>query len=206
MDSAHIIARIADVYRSKKYAWFDRPYDLNVFGVRGPNLDQSADRFDDLIGCAFFDGSKRQTLLWPATTDPGLRHLTNPSFPEAARNGTAILKAGQYRRSHALGFHGTGNWRHEALVQVNPVAIHRDADRNALLNTKAKATTGLYGINIHGASLWRVIDKIGDYSAGCQVIQDPAHLRELLSLVRAQMRAGFGAAITYTLFDSADFD
>jgi hypothetical protein len=205
MNANNVQAQIAAAYKAEKYAWFTKPHDLNVFGVRSANRDQTADRFDDLIGCAWNDGTGLQVRTWAATTDPGLTHLVAPQFDEAKRNGTAILKAGQYRRSHALGFHGTGAWRHEALVQIGPVAIHRDADRDAKLNTKAATTSGLYGINIHAASLWRRLDKIGAYSAGCQVFQDHRHLAELIALVRRQQSAGLGAAITYTLFDEADF-
>ncbi|MEI2737870.1 MAG: hypothetical protein V9F01_03695 [Chitinophagaceae bacterium] len=58
-----------------------------------------------------------------ATTDPGnywLKTFMN-------RNGTAILKPGQYKHSHRIGVH---RGKYQALVQQNPVTVLRDDNAN----------------------------------------------------------------------------
>ena len=70
----------------------ETPYDLNLFGIRSNNVESNT--FDDLLGCIYRDEQLAfQLEVWPATTDPGLYWLQNPSRVE----GTAILVPGQYR-------------------------------------------------------------------------------------------------------------
>ena len=195
------------VYKAKGYAYFDSGnYNLNIFGIRSANRDQTEDKFDDILGVAYIDSVGKETLsTYAATTDPGLNHLVNPKFREAIKNGTAILKEGQYRAAYKLGHHGAGRWIHKALIQVRPVTCYRDANRDVILDTSGKESSGLYGINIHAASLLNALDKIGDYSAGCQVIKHSTHLSELVQLCRRQELEGLGSTFTYTLFDESDF-
>jgi len=194
-------------YAAKGYAYFaGGNYNLNIFGIRSAKRDQSCDKFDDLLGVSYVDAVGKEVLvLYAATTDPGLEHLVNPQFREAIKNGTAILKEGQYRAAYQLGWHGSGRWRHHALIQVRPVTCYRDANRDSILDTSGKESTGLYGINIHAASLLKVLDKIGAYSAGCQVIRHSAHMQDLAQLCRRQAIEGLGSSFTYTLFDEEDF-
>lgn len=132
-------------------------------------------------------------------------HLTRPKFAAAIKDGTAILKTGQYRGAYQLGRHGSGAWQHDALIQVKPVTIYRDANRDAILDTDVKETTGLYGINIHAASLWQDLDRIGEYSAGCQVLRRAIDLAKLVDLCRQQIRHIGVNSFTYTLLDESDF-
>ena len=64
--------------------------------------------------------------------------------------GVAILKPGQYLKSHKLRLHGG---KYLALGQQNPLTVYRDNNRddNYDLN-ESKTDTGLFGINIHRAS------------------------------------------------------
>jgi hypothetical protein len=206
-----MIDRTKITYESIRQAWdkngfafFDRGnLNLNIFGVR--NASHQVDQFDDLLGIAFRRNNNPEVRLYPATTHPGLTELVNPSFPNAQKNGTAILAPGQYRSAYRLGFHGTGTWRHEALVQQRPVRIYRDKNRDTLIDFVPKTLeAGLYGINIHGSSLWGVAQNVGRASAGCQVFQSGADLREFIGICK-EAAAQWGPVFTYTLVNETDF-
>lgn len=190
------------LYERRDFAFFEGAYNLNIFGVRAANRDQAGDCFDDLIGVAYTDDDSARTVaVFPATTDPGVTHMTDPVFAAAKANGTAILKEGQYRSAYVLGMHGRGNWRHRALQQVRPVVVYRDNNRDTQLDMISYATSeGLFGINIHGASLWGEAERIGAYSAGCQVIKKGDDLRRLTTLCGRQIELRGWNSFTYTLF------
>lgn len=104
---------------------FFPPYELNIVGIRSRNV--LPDRFDDEIHVFY----KAKPFLWDyhifrATTDPGTFWLKNPMYPK----GTAILAQGQYRDAYQIGLH---QGKYKALVQVKPVKILRDYDRDAKL-------------------------------------------------------------------------
>lgn len=191
----------------KGYVFFDDGiYNLNLFGVRSANREQAADRFDDVIGVAYKSREDGWLLeAFEATVDPGVAHMTQPVFDAAIKDGTAILAPGQYRGVYQLGTHGRGNWRHEALQQVRPIKIYRDRNRDTTLDMLSYATTdGLYGINLHAASLWRDVEHIGRYSAGCQVVRRPEDFRRLIALCKKQYRHRGWNTFTYTLLDEKD--
>ena len=193
----------------KKGYWFPvsgRPFDLFVFGVRSNNREQSKDGFDDVIGIAYQDlKGEKCVAYFSATTDPSVRELINPSFYEAQLYGTAIMKEGQYRGAYKLGLHGGGVWQHVALIQQMPIKIYRDKDKDTILDFDVPVTQGLYGINIHAASLWQDLDKIDGYSAGCQVFANSKEYYKAVELWQAQMRYGLGDIFSYTLFTQDEF-
>jgi len=167
-------------------------HDLNIVGIRSaahPN------RFDDLITVF----SRHQDwLFWvfPATTDPGAYYLERPVNGE----GTAILAPGQYRSAYAIGKH---RGQYDALIQVRPVTVFRDKNRDRRVDTDQLTATGLYGINIHRAMRDGEAENVDRFSAGCQVIQNPADFDILMAMARAGADA-YGNAFTYTLLDEVD--
>jgi hypothetical protein len=152
---------------------FYRDYDLNIVGIRSAN--RMADLFDDWYVIFYRVDKKWEIFCCEATTDPGRESLMNPVFPEAVKNGALILCEGiQFRSAYKLGRHGTGAWNHKALVQVRPVAGYRDANRDAVLDMRKETVQwGMWGANHHAASLNSVVDRVGNWSAGCQVIRRP---------------------------------
>jgi len=126
--------------RSKNYVIYDKPYQLNIVGVR--NAQSQPNKFDDNI-FVFFKDDKNDWVVYeyPATTDAGTFFLLNPM----SNLGTAMLKEGQYVNAYAQGYH---KGLYLALVQVKAVTTYRDYDRNALFDIFTKETTGSnYGIN-----------------------------------------------------------
>ena len=167
---------------------------LNIVGLRSPV--RKAGQFDDWI-CVFWRSfGQWQFRAYPATTDPGRKYLLAP-LEKVDHKGTAILKAGQYKRCYSIGKHGS----YTALVQVGRVAVHRDNNRDKYLDlTSNVERSWKTGINIHRAHSKKLKWEVGDYSAGCQVFQDPREFVQFMRIVR-RFRRTYGNRFTYTLID-----
>lgn len=166
-------------------------WNLNIVGERSPN--RTADSFDDRISVVCKDDSGAWVQKsWAATTDPGLYWLHNPSRVA----GTGILVPGQYRGAYELGKHKGVD---DALVQVRPVKVYRDANLDDVLDMDpAKVEEGLFGINLHHAG--SDSSKVDKWSAACQVWKRRADHDEFLALCRKQKTKGAGwDRFTYTL-------
>lgn len=181
--------QILRVMKAKGYRVFD---DFNLYGIR--SSDTKANTFNDLVGVLWKNGDTWVNYAWPATTDPGTYYRNAPMNV----HGTAIMKPGQYARAYKLGMH-TG---YPALEQCAPITVYRDANRNDTLElNESKVETGLFKTNIHRANPRRPSTQVDKWSAGCQVIADPKHFDELMSLARRN-----GGPFTYTLLTEQDFD
>jgi len=180
--------------KTQGYFFDERPNKLNIIGVRNPK-NTSPTRFEDQIAYFYYDNNGNLNgKVVPATTSPSVYFLENPMVS----GGTAILKQGQYKDSYSIGYH---RGQYEALVQSKPVTVIRDNDRNKIINFFAPTTTGLYGINVHRASVNKsnklYIEKD---SAGCQTFQNKSDFEDMMKLAR-KSRDLYGNKFTYTLID-----
>lgn len=185
------VAKIKFILRSKGYKIFTRPYEINIVGIR--SRAKNPETFDDEFWCFWHNqAGKIEAGMWKGTTDPGTYWLGNPQNPQ----GTAILKADQYVNCYALGLHKGVS---PALVQVKPVTVIRDYDRDAYLDWRnGIEETGMFGINIHRPS--GEAKTIGRDSAGCQVSENmQAHL--FLMEAATRHKDLYGNSFTYTLID-----
>lgn len=190
-------------YTERDYAFFTKPYDLNIFGIRSNTKE--AGEFDDHVGVAYKDDLGAERLfLAKATTDPGSKYLLNPLHPK----GAAIMLPGQYRKAYKIGVHGR-TWAsggYKALEQCNLIRYVRDNNKNNILGDEVTVPfLDNLKTNIHRANKYKIIDRIGGYSAGCQVIQDPNQFEVLMALAEQQEQRGHGSYFTYTLFTEDDF-
>lgn len=184
---------IINALKFKTYEIYTRPYELNILGIRADSIIPN--RFDDEIH-TFFKNNTNQWVhyIFPATTDPGTYWLRSPMHPQ----GTAILMQGQYKDAYQIGLH---RGQYYALVQRNPVTVIRDYDRNAILDFQnGRKDTGLFGINIHRASLNGTTKTVDNYSAGCQVLANINDFNLLMQLAEKH-RQLYGNSFTYTLID-----
>lgn len=179
----------------KGYAFFERGrLNLNLIGVR--HSDYASNGFDDALCCAYMDPEgTRRVEHWPATTDPG-RHWLQEEFMNS--KGCAVLKPGQYRGAFAEGWH-KGQYR--CLVQVKPLKVWRDRDRDSRIGEGAD-DEGMFGIHIHRAGTSSV--QVDRWSAGCQVLARRADFDRMMELYRASAKL-YGPRITYTLLTERDF-
>lgn len=188
-----MLSRVKAILKDYGFVLHTKPYQLNIVGLRGKSINSNS--FDDEIHVFYTkpDGTWNYHI-YPGTTDPGTYWLNNPSY-EA---GAAILAQGQYVNAYAIGLH---KGLYEALVQVRPVTVIRDYDRNAVLDfNNGTKQTGYFGINIHRAESSGTTKFINKYSAGCQVFQNAEDFAEFLSLARQHEKL-YGNRFTYTLVD-----
>lgn len=162
----------------------DRPGEINLVGVR--TAHNTPDMTDDLLYILWRDVpvGPWNAKVYPLETEPSVQYLTHPLNPA----GTAIMYPGQYRNAYRIGLHRG----RPALVQVAPVKVYRDANRNGSVDlVPGSDQSGMFAINIH--------DIQGDL-AGCQGV--PAGLfPEVLAIARKhEERYG---AIDYALLDGA---
>jgi len=144
-----------------------------------------SNQFDDLF--CIVNNDKLQWFT--CTTNPGthwLKNLLNPS-------GTALLKPAQYLDGYKIGLH---QGKYEAFIQNKPVTVYRDKDLDEVAEETATTETGFFGINIHRTNDTGVVSKLIDkWSAGCQVLNNPADFKTLLESAKATKKPTF----TYTL-------
>nr|WP_321409351.1 hypothetical protein [uncultured Carboxylicivirga sp.] len=187
-------------YIKKGYRFYDngKPYNVNIFGIRNDIL--TPDAFDDVIGVAYRDEfNQTHVLVFPATTDPGVKYLGDTlGHPK----GTFVLAPGQYKKAWTLDFH---KGRYEALVQSPSAKFvgYRDDNRDFQLNPTDKLFSDVTGLNCHTTSFVNDVEKVGAYSAGCQVIQHSLDFQIFLSVVKKSSKL-YGNSFTYTLFDEFD--
>ena len=175
--------------RSQDYVIYEEPYKLNIFGVR--NAQSQPNKFDDDIYVFY----KNNNGIWevnkyPATTDTGTYYLLNPY----SNLGSAMMKEGQYVDAYQRGIHIS----YLALVQVKPIVVYRDYDRNATFDFNQDEMKGLFGINIHRAGENSV--NVDTWSAGCQVFQKRDDFNEFMEMT-AKQEDLYGNSFTYTLID-----
>lgn len=186
------IRGLLSLMKSKGYKINDRPFELNIVGVRADS--NVPNKFDDKMYVFWNSENGWQGKYFTVTTDPGTYWLNNPMQKE----GTAILKQGQYINSHKIGLH---QGKYKALTQQKPVTVIRDYDRNALLDfNNGKEDTGLFGINIHRANAVGTTKTIDKYSAGCQVFENADDFAKFLELAEKH-NTMYGNNFTYTLVD-----
>jgi len=188
-----MLSRVKEILKEFGFTLYTKPYQLNIVGLRSKNVNSNS--FDDEIHVFYTkpDG-KWNYHIFPATTDPGTFWLNNPSYPQ----GTAILAQGQNRNAYSIGLH---RGKYEALVQVKPVTVIRDYDRDAILDfNNGNKETGNFGINIHRAESTGSTKVIDRYSAGCQVFKDADDFYAFMQLCKLHAKL-HGNQFSYTLID-----
>ncbi|MEO7982931.1 MAG: hypothetical protein ABI688_02505 [Bacteroidota bacterium] len=188
-----MLAAIVQALHIKTFEIYTRPYELNIVGIRADSTVPN--RFDDEIH-VFFKNNTSQWIhyIFPATTDPGTYWLQNPMNAQ----GTAILMQGQYKGAYQIGLHRS---KYYALVQRKPITVLRDYDRNAVLDFwNGKPDTGIFGVNIHRASLNGTTKTVDNYSAGCQVFANINDFNLFMQLCEKHKQL-YGNSFTYTLID-----
>jgi|SRR5215510_2366228 len=178
-----LASKIIDAMRARRYQIDSDEGHLNIVYVEGMNVDGTANdnapnQFNDLRAVIRFVGGKPVIAgAWEGTTEPSRRWTQDPMNPK----GAARIAFGQYTAWQA-GMHHD----HEALVQVAPVTVHRDLDKDYRRDGDARHT-GLFGINQHwGYDLPR--NDLGNSSAGCLVGRTRAGHRAFMALVKTDKR------------------
>jgi len=190
--------KIEKALKKKSYVFFEdasnKGYDLNIVGVRNSDTSKKVTNlFDDVITLSFKKNGEWVYKEWIFTTDPGKKGV------EQFHNvkGVARLVPGQYRSSHTIGLH---QGKYQALKQLNPVKVYRDANKDAIYDEN-KIDTGVFGINIHKAGVDSTY--VENWSEGCQVFKKGVNFDEFMKIVNIAAKL-HGDKFTYTLIESKD--
>ncbi|WP_041234146.1 peptidoglycan-binding domain-containing protein [Cylindrospermum stagnale] len=181
-----IASKILKYMLAQNYLVFSEPKEYNIVYIEGMNEDwtlnnDAPNEFNDLrIVIEVVDGIPKIVNHWQATTEPGNYYTINPMNS----SGAARIKFGQYK-SWAIGMHGNAD-RHEALIQVAPITVHRDFNKD-FKRTGDKLDTGLFGVNQHWGYDIPTHD-IKDASAGCLVGRTRKGHREFVKIIKQDRR------------------
>ncbi len=153
---------------------------MDIHGV--PNADRP-NEFNDLrLVFRLSEAGLPEIQAWEATTEPGNFWTQSPMNPA----GAARIAFRQFK-SWAVGKHLANKASgHEALVQVKPVTVHRDFNKD---HTRRGDTLdrGIFGINQHWGYDAPVND-VQDTSAGCLVGRTKEGHRAFMALVKTDAR------------------
>lgn len=190
---------VADAMARKGYAYFrNGDYNLNIIGIRSDQNRKVTNKFDDYLLVLYYVDKQLNIKVYNITTEPGRYYIQNKL---GNPKGTAILVPGQYRGCWQIGKH---NGKYDALVQVKPVAVYRDSNKDMMYDYN-KTDKGLFGINIHRSNPYGTSATIDNWSAGCQVFANSKDFAEFMELCNEQ-RKRYGNSFTYTLLDERDLN
>ena len=186
---ADFAGRIFRYMRRKNY-WFARlPKYLNIVYVEGANRngtlnDDRPNVFNDRrIVLAVEDGVPVEKGNWQATTEPGRSFTIHPMNAL----GAARIAFGQYK-SWRVGIHNASKpSRHEALVQVGNIRVHRDLNKDFKRTGDSVFEGSNFGVNQH-RGFNSPEDNIGAASAGCLVGRLNDEHRDFMALVKTDPR------------------
>ena len=182
----NLASLVINYMRQKNYVVSSNPGECNIIYIEGMNENGSLNNdtpneFNDRrIVIDFINDSPRIVNHWQATTEPGNHYTYKPLNPK----GAARIAFGQYR-SWCVGKHGYAE-KHEALIQVKPVTVHRDFNQD-FKRTGDRLDTGHFGINQHWGYDAPVAD-IKNTSAGCLVGRRRQGHREFMQIIKSDHR------------------
>jgi len=151
----------------------------NIFYVQGMfpsgvQNDNKPNQFNDSRFLVEVNPTPRLVGAWEASIEPG-NHYTHQ--PMNALGAAQIEVPGQYR-AWRIGKH---KGREIALVQVAPVNIIRDFNRNSKVDKGDKKEYSIIGANQHSGNDQKFVDNA---SAGCPVGRTSAGHQEFMSYLR----------------------
>jgi hypothetical protein len=193
------LGKLIATLKDKGYAVFegdDKAYNLNIVGIREDN--PTAGKFNDLMVVFWKYEGRWNVIKMQCTTLAGIHWLENPLNPK----GCAILKPGQYRGVWKLDYH---QGKYKALCQRGGnVKVYRDGDKDVEYDMLEESVQeGMFGINIHRAHSKLELEKVGKFSAGCQVIQDPDEWAVFMAVCERAAKV-WGNSFSYTLIKEGD--
>jgi hypothetical protein len=141
------------------------PFDenaINVFGIRNSIL--APDKFDDILGIAIPGG---KVIAVSGTTDPGRSWLTTD---DGNADGCFILMDGFFANCWHRGLH---HGIYKGLVQFGSGIFkgYRDNNKDGKLDLTGKIWDNVVGLNFHTTRWDKQVQRVGDFSAGCQVVE-----------------------------------
>ena len=188
------------LFKEKGYAYFTKGnYNLNIIGIRSNNKNKVTNIYDDVLVVIYNTPTQQNVRqIYNITTEPGKYYMMKEL---GNKKGTAILVPGQYRSTWQLALH---RGKYKALCQRKPVKVYRDGNKDAIYDMKSeKIDTGIFGINIHRSDKLFTRTTVDQYSAGCQVFNNPKDFDAFIRFCEKQKEL-YGNNFTYTLINEED--
>lgn len=154
-----------------------------ILGVR--SNEDTPDTYDDKF---YLYHGEKFILVTSGTTNAGKNTMLE--FEKVNKKGAAIIKADQWY--YDVWHYGSHRKRVEALLQLGAkVEVFRDTNKDLKQDETGKTEKGWFGINFHPntynlESEAPVSNKIGWWSAGCQVVNDLSKYKHIIRLVKSQ--------------------
>lgn len=195
----YTLEQVKKAVLDKGYVWFNddknKSFDVNIIGIRNSATgSEVTNLFDDTIVLAYKEYGVWKFYQWQATTEPGRKGMLQGK----ASGGVAFLVPGQYRKSHAIGFH---QGRYKALRQIGNLRLYRDGDKDLEFDKDKITECSNCGVNIHMAGDDSTF--VENWSEGCQVFKRKKDFLQFMAIC-AQAALIHGNAFTYTLLESSD--
>lgn len=191
---------LAKTYDKLGYPFYDTgKFNVNIFGFR--NSEDVVDEFNDILGICYLDDFGRPIVLAAkGTTKPGAYWLGQKM---GNINGTFVLQEGYYKGCWKKGKH---HGKYDCLVQAKSDCFYgyRDADKDGKVDYDGIVYKDVTGLNWHTTSFFNDKEKVGAYSAGCQVVQDDKDYLSMLPMIYKSMEK-YGDSVSYALFNVKDF-
>lgn len=189
---------VKTVVQEKGHSWWEGEYNVFLYGIRSRSL--LVDLWNDVLGVCYIDKfGNKINLMHKGSTKPGLNWLKQK---KGNINGTAIVQPGQYRGCWVIGDHSG----YPALVQsrLGVFKVWRDNNQDGKFDFQGPTYTDVTGLNMHTESLQTDIEKVGPYSAGCQV---RAFDKEHFMVVNVCKLSNelYKGPMSYTLLEERDF-
>lgn len=186
------------LFKDKGYVWFNKgDYNLNIIGIRSNKERKLTNLYDDLMVVDYTTANGHKRVIYTITTEPGRPSLLKPINPK----GAAILVPDQYRGCWEIGLH---KGKYKALIQKKPVKVYRDNNKDEVFDLEPKTIeNGVFGINIHRSNEMFTRNTVDNYSAGCQVFNNPISYIAFMRLCEEQSKR-YGNSFTYTLINEED--
>ena len=186
------------LFKAKGYVWFTKGnYNLNIIGIRSNNKNKVTNKYDDMLVVDYNTGNGHKRFCYTITTEPGIYYIENLCNSK----GAAILVPGQYRGCWQIGLH---RGKYKALCQKKEVKVYRDNNKNMIYDINPEnIDKGIFGINIHRSNERYTRNTIDQYSAGCQVFNNPVEFNAFMRLCEEQRKL-YGNSFTYTLINEED--
>lgn len=181
------------------FTWFNQPGKLNLVLVRNPE-DRgkvSTNKFNDkIIVQVTKPNGENELHNFNITTDPGHTYLINPINKKW---GTAVIAKGQYSQSYIIGHH-RDNPNHKAFLQNRPVKVHRDNNRDLVVNLDNRTIDWENpGLNGHRGFAKKKTEFVDEFSAGCWVFDDANNLNTTLNIAEKFWRENNNGNYTITV-------
>jgi hypothetical protein len=162
------------------------PDDYWIIGVR--SQEDAFDTFDDKF--YLFQGEKF-VLTTTGTTNSGSHGIYN--YEKYNPKGVATVKSNEWY--YGVWKNGLHKGKMKALVQIKPFIIFRDGNKNKKIEEYGNPVSQIVGINFHANTYdlnsTNIKTTIGEWSVGCQVINDMVKYKQIIILCESQKSVSY---------------